>query len=138
MSKKRKKKGINALHTELGHPLEDITQETGKAMDIHLIGMFKPYKACALEKAKSSGVSKIAIPCSIIKGKMLFLYISSPSTAIMGGKKHWLFVVEGSMDSAWSYFKKKISIERCYDKPNSRLKGNEWYYSKVHLLQQCQ
>ena len=128
MSKKRKKKGINALHTELGHPLEDITQETGKAMDIHLIGMFKHYKACALEKAKSS----------IIKGKMLFLYISSPSTAIMGGKKHWLFVVEGSMDSAWSYFKKKISIERCYDKPNSRLKGNEWYYSKVHLLQQCQ
>ena len=36
MSKELKIKDINALHTDLGHPSEEITQVTGKAMGFYL------------------------------------------------------------------------------------------------------
>ena len=49
--------------------------------------MSEPSKACTLGKAKNAGVSKMAVPCSTIKCKRLFIDISSTSIAGMGGKK---------------------------------------------------
>ena len=51
----------------------------------------------------------MAVPHSMVKGKRLLIGISSPSTAIMGGNKHWLFVVEDSIYHAWCYFLKEKS-----------------------------
>ena len=59
MSKELMKKVINALYTKLGHLLEEIIQATGKAMDLQLIGILVPCKACALEKLKRLGQAKL-------------------------------------------------------------------------------
>ena len=44
-------KYINGLYTELKHPSEEITQITGKAMDLQLSGTYKTCKDCAVGKA---------------------------------------------------------------------------------------
>ena len=67
MSKQLNKKDINALHTELGHLLEEITQATGKTVCLQLTGMFEPCKAYALSKANKDGIIMIAVPHSTIK-----------------------------------------------------------------------
>ena len=56
-----------------------------RAMDLQLMGMFKPFKACALEKTNKAKVCKMAVPCSMIKGDMLFIDISLLSTASKDG-----------------------------------------------------
>ena len=40
----------------------------------------------------------------MVKKKRLFIDISSPSTASIVSKKHWLLVVEDSTDYSLSYF----------------------------------
>ena len=76
-------------------------------MGVQLIVMFKPCKACALGKAKKTLVSKVAVPCSIIKCKRLLIDISSLPTDSMGSKKHWPLIVEDYIDHAWSYLLKE-------------------------------
>ena len=51
-----------------------------------------------------SGVSMSAVERSKIEGEKLFIDISSSSTMSMGGKKHWLLVLEDSSIYALSYF----------------------------------
>ena len=103
------KTDIRELYTERGHPSEDITWATGKAMGLQLTGMFKPCKDCALTEAKKNGMSKMALSCSMVKGKRLFIDISSPSTATMGGKKHWHLIVEDRTEYGFSGFLKEKS-----------------------------
>ena len=99
-SNELKRKGVNALDNMLGHPLEEITQTIGKAMGLKLTGMFRTCKACALGRAEKANVSKTTILHSMIKGKRLFIDVSSPSTASMGGKQHRLLVVKDNTNYA--------------------------------------
>ena len=69
---------------------------TGNAKSLQLIGTFKPCNACALGRAKMARVSKMAITYSTVKGQRSFIDISSTATVSMGGKKHWLLLVEDS------------------------------------------
>ena len=73
------------------------------------MGMFKPCKDCTLGKAKQHAVSKKAAPCSKILGEKLFFDISTPSTPSVGGKRHWLLVIDNSSDYIWSFFLKENS-----------------------------
>ena len=59
-----KKKDINGLHAELGHPLGDIIWVTAWAIWYHSNGMFKPFEDHALGKGKKMGVSKEELACS--------------------------------------------------------------------------
>ena len=102
MSKGKNKKVINDLHAELSNPSEEVTWATGKEMRLHLNGMLKFCKAFDLGKAIKAVVDKMAIPCTIIKGKRLFINISFLFTANVGGKKHWIFMVADSLDCALS------------------------------------
>ena len=77
---------INDLLIKLGHPLEDIIWAMGKAIGLQLTCIFKSCKDRALGDAKKMGVSKMAVAHSTVKGERLFIYISSPFTASMGGK----------------------------------------------------
>ena len=61
---------------------------------------------CALGKAKNARVS---IKRSKIKGKRLFIDISSPSTISLGNKKHWLLVLKDNTNYAWSHHLKEKS-----------------------------
>ena len=115
MSKTLKKKDINDLHTVLGHPLEEITQDKGKSIILHLTSMFKHCKVCALSKAKMTRVSKTAVPHSAIKSKRLFIDISSPSTSSMGfSTLKTVLIIHGG----------KIWVKRCDDVTIEKLKGN--------------
>ena len=76
-------------------------------MNLKFSGMFYSCNSCALCKAKKARARKTAVPCSMVKGRRLFIYISSPSTVSLGSKKHWIFVVEDRNDYALSFFLKK-------------------------------
>ena len=89
--------------------MKEIALATGKSMRLQLIGTFKPCKAYALGKAKKGTVSKISVPCSMVKGKRLFIDISFQSLASMGGKKHLFLMVEDSTKYLSSYFLKQKS-----------------------------
>ena len=94
--KKLKRKDINDLHTEIGHPLEENTWAMGMAVSLQITIALNPCKNCALGKAKMAGVSKMAVPCLMVKVKRLFIDINFPS----GGMKCCFFVVEDSTDCA--------------------------------------
>ena len=49
---------MNFLYAEIGHPLEVITNATGRAMGLHLTGTFEPFEDCALGNVKKSVISK--------------------------------------------------------------------------------
>ncbi len=100
---------INQYHKALGHPSEAITRATAHAEGILLKGNFSPCEDCALGKARQANVSKKAVPRSTNKGERLFIDISSPSTKSMGGKQHWLLIVDDCTDYCWSYFLKEKS-----------------------------
>ena len=89
---------INEYHKAFGHPPETITHETAHAEGVLLKGKFKPCEDCALGKARQANVSKRFVPRSSNRGEQLFLDISSPSTRSMGGKWHWLLVVDDCID----------------------------------------
>ena len=91
-------------YTKLGHSSEEITQAMETVIGF-FIGMSKPCKACVEGKEKKAGVSKIVVPQSTVKGKILFIDISSASTASMASKKHWLLIVDDNTD----YFLKEKS-----------------------------
>ena len=55
------KRDINILHAEPDHPFVIILLATGKAMSLHITGMFNSCEDCALGKANKREVSKQAI-----------------------------------------------------------------------------
>ena len=74
-----------------------------------MMGKFAPCEDCSICKAKQTKLSKVPIKRSKKKGERLFLDISSPQTTSIGGKKHWLLVLDDCTDLAWSYFLKNKS-----------------------------
>ena len=62
-------------------------------MGIHIIGMVKHCKDCALGRAQTTGIVQTPV------GENVF-DISSPLPHTCGSKKHWLLIVEDSTDFA--------------------------------------
>eukprot|EP00970_Alexandrium_tamarense_P003304 scaffold525_cov112-Alexandrium_tamarense.AAC.1 len=108
-SAKEKAININEYHCALGHPCEATTRATAKAFGVRLIGQMKPCKNCALSKAKAKKISKVPVKRASKPGGRLHIDISSPSTKSIGGKCHWLLVVDDCTDYAWSFFLNKKS-----------------------------
>ena len=105
-----KRKDINELHTELGHPLGEITWAMVKATSLQLTDTFNTCEDCSQGKVNEAETTKIAVAHSAVKGEMLLTDIISPFTAHTGSTKHWLLIVGGSIEYAWSYFlKEKLS-----------------------------
>ena len=70
-----KKKNINVLHVELGHPLEVISHATAKSMIIQVTGTFKPCDDYTLGKTKKGRVCKNVVAHSKILDERLFLIL---------------------------------------------------------------
>ncbi len=82
-------------------------------MGIKLVGKFKPCEACILGKSKQRKVNKTAVECSMVTGERLYLDISSPNTASLSRKKHWLLILDDATGYVWSYFLKyKIDLTK--------------------------
>ena len=101
---------VNTLHELLGHPSEAMMRKIAKELNVILTGIVEPCKACILGKAKEPNVSTITHKCSAMIGEMLFIDISVPTVKSLGGKRHWLLVVNDFMNCAWSYLLKEKSV----------------------------
>ena len=109
MSNELRRKDINALCTELQASFVVDDLGLGKAIGLQLTGMLEPCKACALVKSKKTGVSKLTLPCTLVKEKRLLIYLGSLSTASMGSKTQQLLTVKDSTDCARRYSLKEKS-----------------------------
>ena len=99
-SAKEKSTNINKYHCALGHPSEATTRATAKVVGVRLVGQLKPCEDCALSIAKAKKISKAPVKRASKPGHCLCIDISSPSTKSMGGKSHWLLVVDDCTDYA--------------------------------------
>ena len=108
-SAKEKAININEYHCALGHPSEATTRATAEVFGVRLVGQLKPCEDCALSKAKAKKISKAPVKRASKPGHRLCTDISSPLTKSIGGKSHWLLVVDDCTDYAWSFFLKQKS-----------------------------
>jgi hypothetical protein len=104
---------VNEYHEQLGHPSMDTTKQTAKARGINLIGPTYPCKDCAIGKGKQKRVSKESVPRSTVPGEKLFIDISSPKQASIGGSKHWLLVLDDATDCPFSFFLSHCPRKTC-------------------------
>ena len=95
---------VNEYHEQLGHPSMDSTKLTATARGVTLKGPTYPCKDCAIGKGKQKGVPKEPVPRSTVPGEKLFIDISSPKTASIGGSQHWLLVLDDCTDCPFSFF----------------------------------
>ena len=57
-----------------------------------------------MAKAHQAKVKKLPMQQSKNTGKRLFIDINSPNTPSLGGKTHWLLIVDDCTGYTWSYF----------------------------------
>ena len=96
------KKDISILHAELGHPSKVIIFTTGRVINFYHTGLLHPCEDCALGKAKKGNVDKKAVDHSKVLEERLFFDISLLLTPTLGGKNHWLLVIEDGTDYVWN------------------------------------
>ena len=98
------------FHQITGHTGEHLLRTTADYMDIKLTGKLEPCKTCAQAKIRQANVPKKKekqVPSR--PGYRLFMDISSFKHESMGGKRHWLIVVDKFSDCSHSFFLKRKS-----------------------------
>ena len=98
------------FHQMTGHTGEYIMKTTADYMGIKLTGRLDPCEACAQAKIRQANIPKnkeSQVPSR--PGYRLFIDISSFKHDRMGGKRHWLIVVDEFSDCSDSFFLKRKS-----------------------------
>ena len=98
------------FHQITGHTGEHHLRTTADYMGIRLTGKLDPCEICAQAKIRQANVPKKKekqVPSR--PGYRLFIYISSFKHESMGGKRHWLIVVDKFRDCSLSFFLKRKS-----------------------------
>ena len=98
------------LYQMTGHTGEHLLRTTAENMGIKLTGKLEPCEICAQAKIRQANVSKKKekqVPSR--PGYRLFIDISSFKHESMGGKRHWLIVVDEFSDCSHSSFLKRKS-----------------------------
>ena len=93
-----------------GHTGEHLMKTTADYMGIKLTGKLEPCETCAQAKIRQANVPKKKekqVPSR--PGYRLFIDISSFKHESMGGKRHWLIVVDEFSDCSHSFFLKRKS-----------------------------
>ena len=96
------------FHQITGQTGEHLLKTTAEYMGIKLTGKLEPCEACAQAKIKQANVPKKKekqVPSR--PGYRLFIDISSFKHESMGGKRHWLIVVDEFSDCSQSFFLKR-------------------------------
>ena len=98
------------FHQMTGHTGEHLLRTTAENMDIKLTGKFEPCEICVQAKIRQSNVPKKKVKQVPRRpGYRLFIDISSFKHESMGGKRHWLIVVDKCSDCSHSFFLKRKS-----------------------------
>ena len=98
------------FHQMTGHTAEYLMKTTADYMGIKLTGKLEQCEACAQAKIRQANVPKKKekqVPSR--PGYRLFIDISSFKHESMGGKRHWLVVVDEFSDCSHSFFLKRKS-----------------------------
>ena len=98
------------FHQMTGHTGEPLLRPTAEDMGIKLTGKLKPCEICAQAKIRQANVPKKKekqVPSR--PGYRLFIDISSFKHESMGGKRHWLIVVDKVSDCSHSFSLKRKS-----------------------------
>ena len=98
------------FHQITGHTGEHLLRPTADYMGIKLTGKLEPCETCAQAKIRQANVPKKKekqVPSR--PGYRLFMDISSFKHESMGGKRHWLIVVDEFSDCSHSFFLKRKS-----------------------------
>ena len=98
------------FHQITGHTGEHLLRTTADYMGIKLTGKLEPCETCAQAKIRQANVPKKKekqVPSR--PGYRLFIDISSFKHESMGGKRHWLIVVDKFSDCSHSFFLKRKS-----------------------------
>ena len=101
---------ISKFHQMTGHTGAYLMKTTADYMDIKLTGKLEPCETCAQAKIRQANVPKNKekqVPSR--PGYRLFIDISSFKHESMGGKRHWLIVVDEFSDCSQSFFMKRKS-----------------------------
>ena len=96
------------FHQMTGHTGEYLMRTTADYMGIKLTGKLEPCETCTQAKIRQANVPKKKekqVPSR--PGYRLFIDISSFKHESMGGKRHWLIVVDEFSDCSQSFFLKR-------------------------------
>ena len=98
------------FHQMTGHTGEYLMKTTADYMGIRLTGKLDPCETCAQAKIRQANIPKKKEPQVPSRpGYRLFIDISSFKHECMGGKRHWLIVVDEFSDCSHSFFLKRKS-----------------------------
>ena len=98
------------FHQITGHTREHLLRPTAEYMGVKLTGQLEPCEMCAQAKITQANVPKKKekqVPSR--PGYRMFIDISSFKHESMGGKRHWLLVVDEFSDCSHSFFLKRKS-----------------------------
>ena len=98
------------FHQISGHTGEHLLRPTAEYMGIKLTGKLEPCEMCAQAKITQANVPKKKekqVPSR--PGYRMFIDISSFKHESMGGKRHWLIVVDEFSDCSHSFFLRRKS-----------------------------
>ena len=105
-----KKISMLKLHQITGHTGEHLLRITAKCMEIEMTGQLSPCEICAQAKIRQSNIPKNKQKQVLSRpGYRLFMDVSSFKHESMGGKRHWLIVVDQFSDCSHSFFLKRKS-----------------------------
>ena len=99
------------FHQITGHTGEHLLRTTAEYMGIKSTGKLGPCETCVQAKIRQANVPKKKdkqVPSR--PGYRLFIDISSFKHESMGGKRHWLIVVDEFSDCSHSFFLKRKSV----------------------------
>ena len=108
-----KKISMWKFHQITGHTGEHLLRPTVKYMKIEMTGQLSPCEVCAQAKIRQANIPKKnqkQVPSR--PGYRVFMDISSFKHESMGGKRHWLIVVDEFSDCSHSFFLKKKSDQK--------------------------
>ena len=96
------------FHQMTGHTREHLMKATADYMGIKLTGKLDPCETCAQAKIRQANIPKKKEPQVPSRpGYRLYIDTSSFKHESMGGKRHWLIVVDEFSDCSHSFFLKR-------------------------------
>ena len=104
---------IRKFHQMTGHTGEHLLKTTAENMDIKLTGKLEPCEVCTQVKIRQASVPKKKqkqVPSG--PGYRMFIDTISFKHESMGGKRHWLIVVDEFSDYSHCFFLRKRVIKQ--------------------------
>ena len=111
------KKSKEYFHRATGHAGHHLMDATAKYYKVDLTGKVNNCLSCSLEKIRQKNIPKKNEDKSKNPGERMYLDISSMRKPSMGGRQHWLMLVDEATKFKKSFFlkKKKEQVEPIID-----------------------